>query len=65
MCTGYPLYWLYRYVQTQRVLFFSCIGQKKDIDFGHGTNYVLATLVSNRLWFLHSCPELGIFFTRS
>jgi len=32
---GTPLYGLYRYVQPQRVGFFSRFGLSQGIDFGH------------------------------
>ena len=42
---GTPLYGLYRYVQTQRVWFFSRFGHKQGIDFSH----FAAILVLNRV----------------
>ena len=50
---GTPLHGLYRYVRSQRVWFFS--------RFGHHVNRV-SILVINRIWFLHSCLELGMIF---
>ena len=48
-----PLYDLYRYVWPQGVMFlFSRFGHKMTI------------LVVTRIWFLHSCLELGIFFEK-
>ena len=42
---GTPLYGLYRYVQPQRVWFFSRFGHKLGIDFSH----FAAILVINRV----------------
>ena len=44
---GTPLYGIYRYVQPQRVWFFSYFDHKYRVS-------IFAILVKNTVWFLHS-----------
>ena len=44
---------LYRYVRPQRIWFFSCYGRRVSI---------MAILVINRVWCLHSSLEMGMSF---
>ena len=52
---GTPLHRLYRYVQPQRVGFFSCFGHKYGIDFGH----FAAILIINSVLNLEDAPSLS------
>ena len=58
---GTPLNGLYRYVRPQRVWFFSRFGHKKVIYFSCFWPF---WSVINRVWFLYSSFDMGMFQIR-